>query len=242
MSALGKTLLVGLIAGSAGFAGIWAGDQGLVPADIPAFVRSTVAQLLDSNAEAKTYTRSDTLSTPAPNGAVIYYRHPDDAAYSSVPMTTSDGRAYLPVLASEDVSFADAPTADIGAASPAPAFAPEATGEKRILYYRNPMGLADTSPTPKKDSMGMDYIAVYDGEEADGSTVTVSAGKIQRSGVKTTLATRSSISQPILVPGVVEHDERKVRVISLRTEAFVEKVVSDTTRLTPQFSTLSSFL
>ena len=37
----------------------------------------------------------------------------------------------------------------------------------RILYYRNPMGLPDTSPVPKKDSMGMDYIPVYE-DEAGG--------------------------------------------------------------------------
>ena len=29
---------------------------------------------------------------------------------------------------------------------------------KAIRYYRNPMGLPDTSPVPKKDSMGMDYV------------------------------------------------------------------------------------
>ena len=29
-----------------------------------------------------------------------------------------------------------------------------ADGERKILYYRNPMGLPDTSPVPKKDSMG----------------------------------------------------------------------------------------
>ena len=29
------------------------------------------------------------------------------------------------------------------------------------LYYRNPMGAPDTSPVPKKDSMGMDYLPVY---------------------------------------------------------------------------------
>lgn len=45
--------------------------------------------------------------------------------------------------------------------------------ERRILYYRNPMGLDDTSPVPKKDSMGMDYIPVY-AEEGGGAT---SAGK-----------------------------------------------------------------
>ena len=43
------------------------------------------------------------------------------------------------------------------------------TAEKKILYYRNPMGLPDTSPVPKKDSMGMDYIPVYEGEEAGGA-------------------------------------------------------------------------
>ena len=38
--------------------------------------------------------------------------------------------------------------------------------ERKPLYYRNPMGLADTSPTPKKDSMGMDYIPVYADNDA----------------------------------------------------------------------------
>ena len=33
--------------------------------------------------------------------------------------------------------------------------------EREVLYYRNPMGLPDTSPVPKKDPMGMDYIPVY---------------------------------------------------------------------------------
>ena len=47
-------------------------------------------------------------------------------------------------------------------ATPATAASPEpAKKEKKLLFYRNPMGLPDTSPTPKKDPMGMDYIAVY---------------------------------------------------------------------------------
>ena len=222
MSALGKTLMVGLIAGSAGLAGIWAGDQGMAPADIPAWVRGSAARLFGTDAEAMASTSLETVSMAAPEGAVIYYRHPDQAAYSPKPMKTSDGRDYLAVLASQDITFDPLATPAEMAAALVPA-------EKRVLYYRNPMGLPDTSPTPKKDSMGMDYLPVYDGEESDGSTVKVSAGKIQRSGVKTTQATLSSISQPILVPGVVEHDERKVSVISVRADAFVEKVFDVTT-------------
>ncbi len=49
------------------------------------------------------------------------------------------------------------------APAPSAATAPENKG--RILYYKNPMGEPDTSPVPKKDSMGMDYIPVY---ESDG--------------------------------------------------------------------------
>src|SRR5574343_2032622 len=55
--------------------------------------------------------------------------------------------------------------------------------ERKILYYRNPMGLPDTSPTPKKDPMGMDYIPVYEGDapspgDATPGTVRIDAAKV----------------------------------------------------------------
>ena len=53
------------------------------------------------------------------------------------------------------------------AAQVASAPAEPAKKEKKLLFYRNPMGLPDTSPTPKKDPMGMDYIAVYEGGDDD---------------------------------------------------------------------------
>jgi len=48
---------------------------------------------------------------------------------------------------------------------PAGSAAPQ---ERKVLYYRNPMGLSDTSPVPKKDPMGMDYVPVY-ADEAPAS-------------------------------------------------------------------------
>ena len=78
-----------------------------------------------------------------------------------------------PFLPGADVSFDD--PADVAAAPPA---------DRKIKYYRNPMGLPDVSPTPKKDSMGMDYIPVYEGEDSDDGSVKLSPGKIQRTGVK----------------------------------------------------------
>jgi Cu(I)/Ag(I) efflux system membrane fusion protein len=42
-----------------------------------------------------------------------------------------------------------------------------ATTERKILYYRDPMNPQNTSPTPKKAPDGMDYVPVYD--ESSGS-------------------------------------------------------------------------
>lgn len=41
-------------------------------------------------------------------------------------------------------------------------------GERKILFYRDPMNPAITSPTPKKSSDGMDFVPVYE-EEKGGS-------------------------------------------------------------------------
>src|SRR5205085_7269357 len=140
---------------------------------------------------------------------VIYYQDPEGKPYySAEPRQTADGRPYRAVLASEDVSF-DEPEA-------APA------APKRILYYRNPMGLPDISKTPKKDSMGMDYIPVYEGE--DESTVRLTPGKLQRIGVKSEPAILRVIAEPVRAPGTIQLDERRMAVIALRAEAFIESV------------------
>ena len=80
-----------------------------------------------------------------------------------------------------------------------------ASPERKVLYYRNPMGLPDTSPTPKQDSMGMDYVPVYENEvqEAPG-TVRVSAERVQRLGVRTEAAERRALAQTIRAVGTVK--------------------------------------
>jgi Cu(I)/Ag(I) efflux system membrane fusion protein len=171
------------------------------------------------------------LAAPRPEqvatGAVIYYRHPDGVPqFSATAKNTDDGRPFVAVKESEDVSFSAA------AAKPAEkaTVAAETEAAKgKILYYRNPMGLADTSKVPKKDSMGMDYIPVFAGEQSDPSTVKVSLGKLQRTGVKTTTAAMATIARQIRVPGTVTLDERLVSIISMRTDAFVDDVANVTT-------------
>jgi membrane fusion protein, copper/silver efflux system len=105
----------------------------------------------------------------------------------------------------------------------------ETKAERKIKYYRNPMGLADTSPTPKQDSMGMDYIPVYEGDETDDGSVKLSPGKIQRTGVKSELAARRVIRDLIRAPGTIQLDERRISVVSMRAESYVQKVADVTT-------------
>ena len=162
-----------------------------------------------------TQAAADTAAAP------IYYRDPDGKPfYSLTPKKTPDGRDYVAVPAGADISF-----------EPKPAPEPPATaqGPRKIKYYRNPMGLPDTSPVPKKDSMGMDYIAVYEGEDSDDGSVKLSPGKIQRTGVKSEAASQRVIRTIIRAPGTIQLDERRISVIAMRTESFVQKVADVTT-------------
>lgn len=156
-------------------------------------------------------------------GSAIYFRDPDGKPlYSLTPKKTSDGRDYRPVRASEDVSFDDPDQ------SPEPMTA-DTKGDRKVKYYRNPMGLPDTSPVPKKDSMGMDYIAVYEGEDSDDDSIKLSPGKIQRSGVKSEPVELRRIRTLVRAPGTIQLDERRVSVVAMRAESFVQKVADVTT-------------
>ena len=48
--------------------------------------------------------------------------------------------------------------------------------ERKLLFYRHPMNPQVTSPTPAKDEMGMDYVAVY--AESQTESATPKSGKI----------------------------------------------------------------
>jgi membrane fusion protein, copper/silver efflux system len=145
---------------------------------------------------------------------ILYYRDPSGAPYwSAEPKQDAGGRDYLPVYEDEEVSF------EPSGKNPAAA----AGGSRKILYYRNPMGLPDTSPVPKKDWMGMDYIPVYEGEKQDdGKTVKVSLDKIQRSGVRTEAVGSRVIMRPVRAVGTVMHDESRLTVVTMRSDGFVE--------------------
>ena len=125
---------LGVIAGAAG--GYWYAKYPPNPAPVPSSGGDTAA---------------------AAERTVLYYRDPGGAPHWSATLKQDkNGRDYLPVYADEEPAFG--PGGEIKKP------AQTAAGPRKILYYRNPMGLADTSSVPKKDWMGMDYIPVYEGD------------------------------------------------------------------------------
>ena len=162
---------------------------------------------------------------------ILYYQSPDGGAdYSPVPKKDAQGRDFTPVYA------------DPAPVAPPP---PAAAAEKprgKILYYRNPMGLADVSRVPKKDGMGMDYVPVTEGDEEGGDTVKVSLDKVQKLGVRTEAAQLRQLNQPIRAVGTVQVDERKLRIVAPKFEGYIERLeVNQTGQLVSQGQTLMEF-
>ena len=108
-------------------------------------------------------------SAGAPSRKILYYKSPmGKPDFSAVPKKDEMGMDYLPVYEDEETS---PETAASGQAQKPPS-------DRKILYYRNLMGLPDTSSVPKKDSMGMDYIPVFEAEEqGDQGVVKVSPAR-----------------------------------------------------------------
>jgi len=121
-----------------------------------------------------------------------------------------------------------------GAAATGGTAAPAAA--RKILLYRSPMNPSETSPIPRKDSMGMDFVPVYadEAEVTAGSPeglapVTIDAAKRQLLGLKTIEAHRAPFETSIRTTGRVAPDERRVHHVHTRYEGFVEHVTADFT-------------
>ena len=128
---------------------------------------------------------------------------------------------------------AASPEAGSGLAAPDAARATGNPEQRQLLYYRNPMGLPDTSPVPKKDPMGMDYIPVYAGDPDDEAAapdqITISTAKVQKLGVRTEAAQLRTLERTVRAAGRVEPDERRLFTIAAKFEGYVERVYVNVT-------------
>jgi Cu(I)/Ag(I) efflux system membrane fusion protein len=104
-------------------------------------------------------------------------------------------------------------------------------GGRKILYYRNPMGLPDTSPVPKKDPMGMDYVPVYEGadEPSAANQIRIGIEKVQKLGVRTEDAAMRELTRTVRAVGTLQVDERRINRVSPKFEGWIEQLHVATT-------------
>ena len=106
------------------------------------------------------------------------------------PAITSDHPGDCPICGMKLVLDTSASTDSGGAAKP---------GEHKIIFYRSPMNPKQTSPVPRKDEMGMDYLPVYEDEQSGGApvsglaAVTIDPSRQQLIGLRTAKVSKGSV-------------------------------------------------
>ncbi|MCG6963579.1 MAG: efflux RND transporter periplasmic adaptor subunit [Acidobacteria bacterium] len=107
----------------------------------------------------------------------------------------------------------------------APTAAPE--GKGKILFYRNPMDPTITSPVPRKDEMGMDYVPVYANEAESaanqGAVVTIDPAVEQNMNVVTAKVSRRDIKRQVRTVGYLDYDQEKMVSVTTKYPGFIEK-------------------
>ncbi|MCK5375791.1 MAG: efflux RND transporter periplasmic adaptor subunit [Acidobacteria bacterium] len=103
----------------------------------------------------------------------------------------------------------------------------EDEGDREVLFYRNPMDPSITSPVPRKDEMGMDYVPVY-GDEAksvagEGAVVTIDPAVQQNMNVVTERVSRRDISREIRTVGYLGYDQERMVSVTTKYPGFIEK-------------------
>ncbi|GJL73058.1 MAG: copper transporter [Nitrosomonas sp.] len=104
---------------------------------------------------------------------------------------------------------------------------------RQPLFYRNPMNPSVTSPVPKKDPMGMDYIPVYADDNGENvqpaGTVKIDPVVAQNIGVRTAIVKRDTLSHIVRTVGRVDYDEERIVRLHPKVEGWIETMRVDKT-------------
>jgi multidrug efflux pump subunit AcrA (membrane-fusion protein) len=104
-------------------------------------------------------------------------------------------------------------------------------GGRKIKFYKSTMTPGETSPTPAKDSMGMDMVPVY--EDAAGtdhpSAITVDAATQQNMNLRTAAVQRGPLRKTIRTVGAIDYNETALADVATKFKGWIEKLNVDAT-------------
>ena len=102
------------------------------------------------------------------------------------------------------------------------------TADRKIKYYKSTMLLGEISQTPRKDSMGMDMVPVYEGEE-ESQTINVDPVTIQKMGVRTAQVTKGPLRRIIRTVGSIDYNETALADVTTKFKGWIENLYVDST-------------
>ena len=100
------------------------------------------------------------------------------------------------------------------------------TASRKITSYRSTMMPGEVSQTPRKDSMGMDMVLIYESED---SMLELSEHARAMASVETVPVQRRKLSREIRAVGKVQYNETGLANITTRVEGYVERLFVDFT-------------
>ena len=146
------------------------------------------------------------------------------------PTYVSDKPGECPICGMKLVPI-EAPAAVASTTATVKAAAP---GERRISFYRSPMDPSIHSDRPAKDSMGMDFVPVYEDETAGAASsvpgraaVLLPPERRQVLGIRSEPARRERIDRVIRTVGRIAPDERRLSHVHTKVEGYVEHLYVD---------------
>lgn len=98
------------------------------------------------------------------------------------------------------------------------------SGERKILFYRNPMNPEIISDHPQKDEMGMDYVPVYEDEANSEGIVTIDPEVQQNMNIKTTKVEAKELSSVVVTNGVLQTNETSEYIVTTKINGWIEKL------------------
>src|SRR5437016_2335462 len=107
--------------------------------------------------------------------------------------------------------------------------ASSAIRERKIKYYKSTTLPGEISPAPRKDSMGMDMVPVYEDEARDASTISIDPVTVQNMGIRIGLVTTGPLRRTIRTVGVVDFDETALADVTTKFKGWIEKLYVDAT-------------
>ena len=105
------------------------------------------------------------------------------------------------------------------------------TGERKIKFYKSTMNPGETSPTPAKDSMGIDMVPVYEESGAAGNplAIAVDAATRQNMNLRTALVEAGPLRKIIRTVGTIDYNETALADVTTKFKGWIEKLDVDAT-------------